>query len=428
MKHFYIIGLFLLSFAQAFSDLQAATYPEAIRYLAQRGILSGYPDQTFRPGQLVTRAEFAVTIMRFQPATEVSQPCFGDVPADAWYADAVCQSQALGLITGFSDGSFRPQQPLRYAEGLAVLMRIAGISVTVSGSNWFEPYIYTASQLGWYKAREPLESMTRGALAELLFAWLATEAQTSGAVIPSSGCSAMTSAQDAFYWGQNRVIVAAPQPAEAQKPLRLIFAFHGRTSPNHQVQQYYGLEPVLGQEAIIVYPAARQLSSGFSWTDATGRNDYQAFDRLLDELAAAYCIDLSTVTVVGHSLGGYFASDIACKRGDRVQAVVSLGGGITESDCVGRVAALILHNPRDNLVGFNEGERVQRLFIHHNGLSSLTAVPVDPALDCVKYAQVASPAVWWCPHSQDYTRGGRYYPHQWPSETASVIASFLRSL
>jgi poly(3-hydroxybutyrate) depolymerase len=50
---------------------------------------------------------------------------------------------------------------------------------------------------------------------------------------------------------------------------------------------------------------------------------------------------------MGHSLGASFANSLACARTDRFRAVAAVAGGITPSDCLREVAALLLHNRRD---------------------------------------------------------------------------------
>ncbi len=81
------------SFAQtsAFSDVPANYWASPfIAELARRDILAGFPDNTFRPEQPVTRAQFAAIVRQaFQKAAERSATQFTDVPANYWAASAI---------------------------------------------------------------------------------------------------------------------------------------------------------------------------------------------------------------------------------------------------------------------------------------------------------------------------------------------------
>ncbi|OWA35802.1 hypothetical protein B9G55_07880 [Saccharibacillus sp. O16] len=91
---------------------------EAVRKAIAQGFVSGYPDGTFRPNAIVTRAEFAVMLigalngetsgeaLNFTDASEVG----------AWAQSAVSQAAQLGILTGYADGSVRPNASITRAE------------------------------------------------------------------------------------------------------------------------------------------------------------------------------------------------------------------------------------------------------------------------------------------------------------------------
>jgi hypothetical protein len=97
-----------------------ATYWAApdIASMAGAGVLGGFPDGTFRPEEAVTRAQFAVMLGRFFAWTSASAPGpFSDVPADAWYAPAVAAAVAHGAILPERYGSaLRPDEPTTRGE------------------------------------------------------------------------------------------------------------------------------------------------------------------------------------------------------------------------------------------------------------------------------------------------------------------------
>lgn len=229
------------------------------------------------------------------------------------------------------------------------------------------------------------------------------------------------------------LIVAVPDDYDHHRPHPLIIAFHGRTNPNTQVRRYYDLERHASEPTIFLYPSGLPQGDGRSWWnpgDPSNRlRDYALFDALLLNFGARYCIDLDRVFVVGHSLGASFANSLACARAEAIRGVGTVGGGVSVSDCPSSVAAVVLHNPHDRLVDFAHGLRVRNLYLSMNGLDG-PAVPAPPhALNCRRYGGPrAYYPVLWCPHTQDYTSQGRYYPHTWPQRTGKVIMEFFQSL
>ncbi|MBM7551686.1 S8 family peptidase [Thalassobacillus pellis] len=86
-------------------------------------IVTGYPDQTFRPKSAITRGEVAVIIDRAFDFPEKSTEPFTDVHADKYYYEAVHVLKAHNLITGYNDGKFRPEQEISRAEFSAILAK-----------------------------------------------------------------------------------------------------------------------------------------------------------------------------------------------------------------------------------------------------------------------------------------------------------------
>ena len=254
---------------------------------------------------------------------------------------------------------------------------------------------------------------------------------------PTSGCGAAAPSaplQSATVNGVERsFILHVPPNYDPNRPHALIFAFHGRTNSNAQVREYFGLESAF-PDALIVYPSGLQLDTGFSWAnpgdDPQNLRDFALFDELLRVTKLMYCVDASSVYAVGHSLGGYFAADLGCARASEVRAVALLGAGLQGSSCTNSVAAMVLHNPNDTLVPVSEGEKARDVFVRTLGS---VANPVSEASEqlqafsCSRYSS-AKDAVLWCPHRFDHAYDGSYYPHTWPPETATAMASFFGSL
>jgi pimeloyl-ACP methyl ester carboxylesterase len=92
--------------------------------------------------------------------------------------------------------------------------------------------------------------------------------------------------------------------------------------------------------------------------------DYALFDAVVEAIGAAYCIDLDRVFVVGHSLGGSFANGLGCDRGSVIRGVGTVAGRVWVAPCSGPAGAMILHNPKDDLVPFERGLEARDIYPH----------------------------------------------------------------
>lgn len=111
-----------------FSDLEAVPWAkDAILALAERGIIHGYQDGSFRPEQPVTRAEAAKLLNAVGEAkkSSVEPKAFTDVSKEAWYYEPVMAAAAAGIITGHEDGDFAPEDGVTREEFAAMLARCA---------------------------------------------------------------------------------------------------------------------------------------------------------------------------------------------------------------------------------------------------------------------------------------------------------------
>lgn len=112
------------TYSNNFSDVPkgywAANY---IGYMQQFGIITGYSDGSFRPNAPVTRAEFAAIASRFEKLTEGSKS-FTDVSDTYWAARYINFAATRGWVTGYSDGTFKPENTITRAEVAAVTCRL----------------------------------------------------------------------------------------------------------------------------------------------------------------------------------------------------------------------------------------------------------------------------------------------------------------
>ena len=102
----------------AYSDVEASTtVGEAVGILSNLGILTGFEDGTFKPDETVTRAQMAAIVCRTlgyesQAKSSAGTTIFNDVPGDHWAAGYINVAQSLNIINGYGDGNFGPEDRL----------------------------------------------------------------------------------------------------------------------------------------------------------------------------------------------------------------------------------------------------------------------------------------------------------------------------
>lgn len=102
-------------------------YTSAVSTLANVGAISGYSDGTFHPDQEITRAEFVTILTGIYGVNTTKGMPFTDV-GHGWYYDYVATAYANGWVSGYSDGTFRPDQTITRAEAVVVLNKVLGRS------------------------------------------------------------------------------------------------------------------------------------------------------------------------------------------------------------------------------------------------------------------------------------------------------------
>lgn len=114
--------------ASTFSDVPAgAWYAEAIAYCQQNGIMSGTSDTTFAPEATLTRAMLATVLHRMSNTPAVSDPpVFADAVAGSWYSDAVSWAAKNNIISGYGGGTFGVNDPTTREQAVTILWRYAG--------------------------------------------------------------------------------------------------------------------------------------------------------------------------------------------------------------------------------------------------------------------------------------------------------------
>lgn len=111
------------------TDIRGHWAQAFIQSLVSRDLITGFPDNTFKPENSLTRAQFAAIVAKSfnlppkQPATN-----FSDVPSNFWAAEAITKANRMGFITGFPDGTFRPGLNLTRTQAIVALVNGLGLT------------------------------------------------------------------------------------------------------------------------------------------------------------------------------------------------------------------------------------------------------------------------------------------------------------
>ncbi|MFF2092367.1 S-layer homology domain-containing protein [Paenibacillus sp. NPDC058174] len=168
-----------------FNDIAGHWAAAGIREAAEKGIVQGDPSGRFRPNASITRAEFVVMVMNSQgPITDSSIPYFRDgADIGSWAQPAIAKAVRLGLVSGYEDGTFRPNARITRAEIAVIIgrmLKIPGGSYSYTSFDddrsipkWAKSSVESLHRIGIVDGRsanrfEPLANATRAEAVLLL--------------------------------------------------------------------------------------------------------------------------------------------------------------------------------------------------------------------------------------------------------------------
>ncbi len=203
MKALRILTLLFLCIPAcfAFIDVSGKSLEDkAIQNLFLYGVVDGYEDDTFRPSEPISRAEFvklAYSVKESFPE-DINACRFSDVTPGSWYAPYVCTASKDGIVSGYGDGTFGPAADITRAEALKVALTLMDREVPdsfrtlgfqdVSADSWYAKYVAYgkgARVLDFlyenFRAELPA---TRGFAAQLLYRLKVTKDQRTPVFTP----------------------------------------------------------------------------------------------------------------------------------------------------------------------------------------------------------------------------------------------------
>ncbi len=178
---------------ETFSDIGGRDDRQGIEYLAEKGIIQGYNDGTYKPNQAITRAEF--TKIALETIRIPMQGCtpkevdnistlFSDVNANDWFAKHVCVANKSGLINGYNNGTFKPNNTINFAEAAKIITLAQNeefidlkaiekeLNETTDNQEWFAKYIVALENENAIDTNATPENnapLSRGQMADIIW-------------------------------------------------------------------------------------------------------------------------------------------------------------------------------------------------------------------------------------------------------------------
>ena len=177
MKKLFVVltlAMFSVSTAYAeFCDIPGGIEKDRIEYLEKKGIIKGVGEDKFEPEKTVTRAEFAAMVNRamgYDNKEGINK--FSDISPDKWYYGDVLAVAASGVIDGFPDATFKPEENISHEQAVKILVSIyeTKYSVEPSGdmATDFDDYYEISDWARSYVSKGTMLSIAKGYGDEIL--------------------------------------------------------------------------------------------------------------------------------------------------------------------------------------------------------------------------------------------------------------------
>ena len=240
-----------------FSDVDADDWFAASAvYVRDNGIMNGTSATTFDPNGTTSRGQITAILYRAAGSPAVSDAVdFPDVAPGAYYADAAVWAAANGIVTGYADGTFRPNDPITRQQLAAILWRYAGSPAAESGTDYADESAiasYAVTAVDWARDTgvisgrdgnrfDPSGRATRVQAAVILHRYLE---------LPDAG----------------------ETPAPSGEP-RVLVAYFSATGNTEGVAE--AIAQATGGDLFAITPADPYTSADLDWTDADSRVVYE---------------------------------------------------------------------------------------------------------------------------------------------------------
>ena len=167
-----VLGSFGTAFAATPPDVVGEKSEKAVNALVNMDIINGYPDGTFKPEGIVTRAELSkilVTALGLDDMVSNTWNNFTDTVGH-WANGYISYASSLGIIIGYPDGSFQPDGQVTYEEAATMMVRSLGYDDRALLGTWPENYVTKAMTLGLCKDVKVVSgTANRGDIAHMIY-------------------------------------------------------------------------------------------------------------------------------------------------------------------------------------------------------------------------------------------------------------------
>lgn len=192
-----LLSLVISTSSFAFNDTENHENKEAINYIEENGIVNGYEDGSFKPENLINRAEFTKILieakLKKNPISSASN-CFTDIQSTDWFASYICYAKLNGMINGHPDGSFKPANKINLAEASTILSNVFKIETDSNNEQWYRPYVNGLANKNYLPSNFKFvtQEVTRAQMAEMIWRIIEdiqTEPSSIGDQILDRSCS-----------------------------------------------------------------------------------------------------------------------------------------------------------------------------------------------------------------------------------------------
>lgn len=248
------------------SDIDVnTTVGKAVTELVKLGIINGYEDGTYRPDNTITRGEVSKIVITFLNQESVAYDTvpsgFADVDtANHWAKKYIKLAADQKIVNGYEDGTFLPDNPVRYTEIVKMLVCMMGYgsiaeSRTIEGGAWYSGYMALAAEKGILNnasVNNVEDPASRGTVAILVYNCLSTETastDSSGNVTINTGSSALEDYQSktkitGVVTGVQQTGISAGSTGLSAREIRVL---DGKEEDVYQVPSGFDTMSILGK-------------------------------------------------------------------------------------------------------------------------------------------------------------------------------------
>lgn len=258
-----IFSLNLTAFAAVedtgFSDVNADDwFADSAVYVRDNGIMNGTSATTFNPNGTTSRGQITAILYRAAGSPAVSGgTAYSDVAETAYYASAVRWASASGVVTGYDDGTFRPNAPITRQQLAAILWRYAGSPAAEAGTDYADESSiasYAVTAVDWARDTGVISGRD-------------------GNRFDPSGRATRAQAAVILHRYLERMGADTGETLEPPEEPRVLVAYFSATGNTEGVAE--AIAQATGGDLFEITPAAPYTSADLNWTDANSRVVYE---------------------------------------------------------------------------------------------------------------------------------------------------------